>query len=108
MQQLQPFGLQLIREHIDARKITAGTGDAADKTEPNWIVANQKHDGDLPGRFFGGECRRRASGCNDHGRLLGQLACHVRQTIDTVFRPAVDNHDVLALDNSDLFEALAE
>ena len=30
MQQLQPFGLQLIREHIDAREITAGTGEATD------------------------------------------------------------------------------
>jgi hypothetical protein len=122
MQELQPFGLQLVREHVDrssaspkasppsapaAREITAGTGEAADKTEPNGIVANQKYDG-FRGRFFGGQCRRRASSCNNHGRLLGQLACHVRQTIDPVFRPAVDDRDVLAFNNSDLFEALAE
>src|SRR5262245_53731038 len=104
MQELQPFGLKFIRKHIDARKISARVGEAADETKPDWIVADQKYDGDLRDGSFGRECRRRASGGDDHGRLVGQLARHVRQTIDTVFCPAIDDRDVLALDKSDLFD----
>src|SRR5262245_2164759 len=45
---------------------------------------------------------------DDHGSLPGQLARHLRQTIDSTFGPAVDDRDVLTLDESDLFQALAE
>jgi hypothetical protein len=108
MQELEPFGLQFVRQHIDAREITAGVGEAADETEPDWIVADQKHRGGLRGGCFGRECRRRASGGDNYGGLVGQLARHVRQMIDSVFCPAVDDRDVSALNKSDLFEALTE
>jgi hypothetical protein len=45
---------------------------------------------------------------NDHRSLPGQLARHLRQTIYSILGPAVDDRDVLALDKSDLFQALAE
>src|SRR5262249_32756651 len=45
---------------------------------------------------------------DDHGSLPGQLARHLRQTIDSTFGPAVADRDVLTLDESDLFQALAE
>src|SRR4029453_15340143 len=40
--------------------------------------------------------------------LPGQLARHLRQAFDSTFGPAVDDRDVLTLDESDLFQALAE
>jgi hypothetical protein len=108
MQELQPLSLQFVGQHIDPREIAAGAGQAGDETEPGRVFADQKYDGDGRGGGFGRECCRRASSSDDHGGLLGQLARHLRQTIDSIFRPAVDDRDVLALDKSDLFQALAE
>ena len=98
VQELQTLGLQFVGQHVDPCEITAGPGEAGDKTEPGRVFADEKNDGDDRGGRFGRECRRRASGGDDHGSLPGQLARHIGQTIDSIFGPAVNDRDVLALD----------
>ena len=49
-----------------------------------------------------------ASGSDNDRSLPGQLARYLRQTIDSIFGPAVKDRDVLALNESDFFQPLAE
>ena len=109
MQQLQPLRRQLGVEETDTCHIAARPVEAGDKAElrpglrrlrtrsgsswsPPWPPA--------PTAMFDG---------GDHGDLpANQIGRQCRQPIELIFRPAVFDRDVLALDIAGLFEALAE
>ena len=58
MQEPQPLGRHLSSEKIDAGRVTAGPGEAGDKTKPNRVFADTEDDRDCRGSSFGRDCGR--------------------------------------------------
>ena len=54
-----PLGHQLLDENIDARRITAGPGEAGDKTELDRVIADTEDDRDRRCCSFSRKCGRR-------------------------------------------------
>src|SRR5262249_35810393 len=97
-QEFQPLCRQLNRESIDAGEVTAGLGEAGDKTKPDRVFAVAENDGDRRGYRLGGE-RRTSSKCCDHGDpLVKEFGCQYGQSIPLTLRPTVCDPHVLALD----------
>jgi hypothetical protein len=107
-QELQPLRRQLGREEIDAGRVAAWPGEARDKTEPDRVFGNEKHDGNRRGRLGGRQCRGRAA-CDDHvDAPANEVGRQRRQPIGLVLAPAIVDRDSLALDKAALLETLAK
>jgi len=109
MEQLQPFCLQLIGQQIDTGEIAARPREAADKTEPDRVFADQEYNGNSRGRRLGRKRRGRASGRdNDASLTADQIGRELRQAIDAILRPAINDGHVFTFGKAELFQALAE
>ena len=99
-QEIQPFCRQLSREHIDPCEVTAGPGEAGDKTKPDRVFADDEDDGDRRGCRLGRD-RPSISRCCDHGDLAAnQFGRQRGQPIELTLRPAVLDRYVLAFNLS--------
>src|SRR5262245_36670546 len=107
-QEFQPLCCQLGRENTDAGEVATRPGEARNKTNADRVITGYEDDWD---------CRRCRLGCeygrctdrSDHGNLsANQIGRQLRQSIKLVLGPAVDDRDVLALDITGLFQALAK
>ena len=108
-QEFKPLRLQLVGVQIDAGEIAAGPGEAADKAEPGRVFADQKNDRYRRGRRLGRERGGRAARCDNHSGLSpDQLGRHLRQAIDPVLGPTVQDRHVLAFGKIHFFQALAK
>src|SRR5262249_18855314 len=100
---------QLDAEKIDACRVAAGPGKAGDKTRPDRVFGDTKHDGDRRGCSLGRQRRSRTTSGDDHGDLsANEFRRQYWQSIELIFGPAVFDRHVLALDKAGLFETLAE
>src|SRR5262249_22204321 len=103
------FCLQLIGQQIDTGEIAARPREAADKTEPDRVFADQEYDGNSRGRRLGRKRRGRASGRdNDANLTADQIVRELREAIDAILRPAINDGHVFTFGKADLFQALAE
>jgi hypothetical protein len=74
---------------------------AGDETEPDRVLAD--------GEGFSRERHRDASTCGKHrDPSANQVGCQHRQPIDLIIRPAVFDHNVLALAVACVFQALTK
>src|SRR5262249_28833865 len=106
-QKLQPFCGQLTADKIDARKVATRPGEASDKTGPDRIFRDDKHDGDGCGRSFCRQHRRTIRGNHRHPSS-NQIRCEHRQSIRLILRPAVHYRDILSFDEAGMLQALLE
>jgi hypothetical protein len=79
VQQLQPFRVQLTREKIDPRQISARTSEAVDKTELHGVFADTKDDRDRRGRSFGHLSSVIARGCGDNSHAATHEVSYERR-----------------------------
>ena len=108
-QELQPLRHQLLAEEIDAGRVAAGPGEAGDQTEPHGVFGHGEHDRNRGACRLGRERRNGAATGNDHShRPTRQFACQLRQPIGSILGPAKFDHDILALDEARLPQALAK
>jgi hypothetical protein len=98
---------QLTRKKIDTCEVAARTSEAGDKTELDRVIADNEDDRDCAGCFLDREGHSRAAHRDDHCHVAAhEFGSRSVQPIDTVFRPAVFDRDVLALDITDFLQAL--
>ena len=98
VQQFQPLRRYLHVQLGHARDVAARPVKAGDEAELDRVAAHFEDDRNGRGRRL---CRkrRRSAGRGNHGHLtMNQIGRHCRQPIVLVFRPAVFDRDVLALD----------
>ena len=108
-QELQPLRHQLLAEEIDTGRVAAGPGEAGDQTEPHGVFGHGEHDRNRGACRLGRERRNGAATGNDHShRPTRQFACQLRQPIGSILGPAKFDHDILALDEARLPQALAK
>ena len=100
---------QLANEKIDTRQVAARPRKAGDKTKPDRVVGDAEDDGDRRGCRLGRERHSGASGRDNDGSLpADQLGRQLRQAIEAILRPAIDDGHVFTFGKSELFQALAE
>src|SRR6516165_1917033 len=100
-QELQPFCRYRSTAIIDAGKMTARTGEAGDKTDPDGVLVEEKHNGDACGRRL---CRQGGGSiyCNHRHPSPNQIRCELWQSIDLILTPAVHDRDVLSFDEGSI------
>src|SRR3954451_4061738 len=109
MQQLQPLCLQLVGEQIDPGEIAAWAGEAADETQSGGVFSYKKYDWNRRSGCFGRQRRARPSRRDNYrGLSAHQLSSYVRQMVQSIFRPAVGDCDVLTFGKAEFFEALTK
>src|SRR5262249_33074662 len=99
---------QLGTEKIDPRQVPARSSEARDETEPNRVLGGCEDDGDRRSSRLGRQRRSRAGDDDDGNLSANQFLREYWQPIVLALRPAVFDHDVLALDVAGLLPALAE
>ena len=101
--------LQLSREKIDPRQISARPGEARDQTELDRVFADAEDDRDRRGRSFGhlGSMVARWRGDNGHA-TTHEVSHERRKAIELALQPVVLHRYVLALDVAGFVEAFAE
>ena len=108
-QEFQPFCRQFNSEKTDPCQIAFRSGEAGDKTVLHRVVANTEDDRDRRGCRFGRQRRSHTLGYCDHGDLpANQIGRQLRQPMDLILGPAVQDRNVLALDIAGVFQALAK
>ena len=109
VQKRQPLCLQLTREKIDPRQVSARPGEAGDKTELDRVFADAEDDRDRRGRRFGRKRSKVAGWRGDNGHATAHEISHERRkAIELALQPVVLHRYVLALDVAGFVEALAE
>src|SRR5262249_1458313 len=105
----QPLCRQLALEKIDAGQVAARPGEACDKTEPDRVFVDVEDDGDRGGCGLSRHRRSGAAGRDDHGHLAAhRFGGERRQPIELSLGPAVFDRQILALNITDLLQALAK
>ena len=108
-QEFEPLRRQLNRKKIDPCQVAARSSEAGDKTELDWVVANDKDDWDRRSCRLSRQHHRGTSARDDHGDPLAyQIGGHHRQPFELIVGEAVFDRHVLAFDVARLFESLAK
>ena len=109
VQKCQPLRIQLSREKIDPRQVSARPGEAGDETELDRVFADAEDDRDRRGRSFGRKRSRVAGWRGDNGHATTHEFSHERRkAIELALQPVVLHRYVLALEVAGFVEALAE
>jgi len=106
--EFQPLRRQLGSDKIDSSQVAARMGKADNKVLLHWVITDREDNGDRRGRGLRCIGRRIAAGGNDANPPPNQISRQLRQAIELIVGPAVDNRDVLALNEACVLEALAK
>jgi len=107
-QQFQALCRQLADKKIDTRQIATRASQAADKPEPDRIIARAEDDGNRRGRGLSRQSGRGAER-GDHGDpSANQFSRQRREPVGLIIRPAVFDRHVLTVDIAGVLEALAK
>src|SRR5262249_12856023 len=101
--------VQLSREKIDPRQVSAWPGEAGNKTKLDRVFADAEDDRDRRGRSF--RCKRSkvAGWRSDNGHATTHEVSHEsRKAIELALQPVILHRYVLPLDVARFIEALAE
>jgi hypothetical protein len=105
-EQLQSFRHQLVRQIRSAGQVPAGPVETGDKAQPDRVTADGKDDRYGRGRWLRRQRRGGAGGYEYRYAAADEIGCEHRQPIKLIFRPAVFNCNVLALDVAGFLQAL--
>ena len=88
--------LLIFAKHLFVEAMAAAIAPAGGSRDDQWDLLSMNSEPGFPG-------------CDDHRRLpADKFGRHIREPINAIRRPAVDDGHVLALGETGLFEALAE
>src|SRR5215471_1188265 len=108
MQQPKLLCPKLSSDKRDTGDIAAWPVETGDEAELNRVAAACEDDRDRRGRRLGYDCRPGVMR-SDHRHLTAyQIGCEVGQSVGLVLRPAILDHDILALDVAGFTNALPE
>src|SRR5262249_21242506 len=106
MQQPKLFCPKLRRNEGDTGDVAARPVETGDEAELNRVAAAYEDDRDRRSRRLGYICRDDVMS-SDHRHLTAyQIGCEVGQSVVLVLRPAILDHDILALDVTGFTNAL--
>src|SRR5262245_40757074 len=108
MQQPKALSPKSRRNEGDTGDVAAWSVEAGDEAKLNRVTAGCEDDRDRRSRRLGYNCRRGVMR-SDHRHLTAyQIGCEVGQPVVLVLRPAILDHDILALDVAGFANALPE
>src|SRR5262245_31638947 len=108
MQQPKLLCPKLRRNEGDTGDVAARPVETGDEAELNRVAAGYEDDRDRRSRRLGYNCRGDVMR-SDHRHLTAyQIGCEVGQSLDLVLRPAILDHDILALDVAGFTNPLPE
>src|SRR5262245_30114681 len=108
MQQPKLLCPKLRRNEGDTGDVAARPVETGDEAELNRVAAGYEDDRDRRSRRLGYNCRGDVMR-SDHRHLTAyQIGCEVGQSVVLVLRPAILDHDILALDVTGFTKALPE
>src|SRR5215475_11258046 len=108
MQQPKLLCPKLRRDEGDTGDVAARPVETGDEAELNRVAAGYEDDRDRRSRRLGYNCRGDVMR-SDHRHLTAyQIGCEVGQSLDLVLRPAILDHDILALDVAGFTNPLPE
>src|SRR5262249_39863388 len=108
-QQLKALSRRFGQQEIDASKISAGSIEAVDETDPHWVSGLHKHNWDRLGRRFGGKRTICTLQYSEHRYLAAnQFGYQRRYLIISTPCPTVFDHGILVLDVTGLLQASAK
>src|SRR5215813_11523792 len=108
MQQPKLLCPKLTSDKRDTGDIAARPVETGDEAELNRVAAACEDDRDRRSRRLGYDCRPGVMR-SDHRHLTAyQIGCEVGQSVGLVLRPAILDHDILALDVAGFTNALPE
>ena len=107
-QKFEPFCHHLSRKPVNSRQAGTRPRKARDKTQPDWVLGDEKDNRDCRGCRLSRERGRRTDRGNRDDRTPNQFGRQRRQPTDFIVSPTIFDRDVLAFDEARLFQALAE
>src|SRR5262245_47764049 len=98
MQQPKLLCPKLRRNEGDTGDVAARLVETGDEAELNRVAAGYEDYRDRRSRRLGYNCRGDVMRSDHRHRTTYQIGCEVGQSLDLVLRPAILDHDILALD----------
>src|SRR5262249_6927945 len=109
VQEPDPLRGELRVGKADPRDVAARPVQTVNETSFDRVAADAENDRDRRGRGPGRRHRSRPAGGEDYGYIpSSQLGRQRQQPIGLVFRPAIFDHDVAALDETHFAQPFAE